>query len=297
MLRRIDRPAHRTDIAGDARRGLVVNDQTALYSCRCPARRAWICCGGAPSPHSTSIASHSSPIRLHMSIQRWLNWPYRKASTLSPGERVLASADSQPPVPVAGKTMTWPCSVLKTFFRSRSSGPARSGKLEERWSSIARASRGGSDRVCSWDRGRTENCGLAWVYPLRWRQHGAGALGSRANACGRLYVHTRRPHLRLPERIMTTHPPPADARALLTDLYWAAVTAAAPGPALAAALARHPRTRQAPYISSPSARRRKPWPQPPCPALAAPGAGARRWPARRPRDGVRPAPGAPRRSG
>ncbi len=39
---------------------------------------------------------------------------------------------------------------------------------------------------------------------------------------------------------MATHPRPADARALLTDLYWAAVTAAAPGPALRSALAAHP---------------------------------------------------------
>jgi glycerate 2-kinase len=39
---------------------------------------------------------------------------------------------------------------------------------------------------------------------------------------------------------MTMPPRPADARALLTDLYWAAVTAAAPGPALSSALAAHP---------------------------------------------------------
>jgi hydroxypyruvate reductase len=39
---------------------------------------------------------------------------------------------------------------------------------------------------------------------------------------------------------MTTAARPADARALLTDLYWAAVTAAAPGPALRAALTAHP---------------------------------------------------------
>jgi len=39
---------------------------------------------------------------------------------------------------------------------------------------------------------------------------------------------------------MTTHSRPADPRALLTDLYRTAVTAAAPGPALRAALAAHP---------------------------------------------------------
>lgn len=40
--------------------------------------------------------------------------------------------------------------------------------------------------------------------------------------------------------LMTTHPRPADPRALLTHLYWAAVHAAAPGPALRAALSAHP---------------------------------------------------------
>ncbi|HTS88259.1 MAG TPA: DUF4147 domain-containing protein [Gemmatimonadales bacterium] len=38
---------------------------------------------------------------------------------------------------------------------------------------------------------------------------------------------------------MTSPAPPADPRALLADLYWAAVSAAAPGPALARALANH----------------------------------------------------------
>jgi glycerate 2-kinase len=39
---------------------------------------------------------------------------------------------------------------------------------------------------------------------------------------------------------MTTAAPPADPRALLADLYWAAVAAAAPGPALRVALDRYP---------------------------------------------------------
>jgi len=39
---------------------------------------------------------------------------------------------------------------------------------------------------------------------------------------------------------MTLSPPSGDPRALLADLYWAAVTAAAPGPALRKALGQHP---------------------------------------------------------
>jgi hypothetical protein len=44
-----------------------------------------------------------SPWRWHRSIQRWLNMPNRAARTVSPGERVLEIAASQPPVPVDGK--------------------------------------------------------------------------------------------------------------------------------------------------------------------------------------------------
>ena len=41
------------------------------------------------------------------------NWPVSKVSTWSPGESVLTSADSQPPVPEAGKIITG-CLVLNT---------------------------------------------------------------------------------------------------------------------------------------------------------------------------------------
>src|SRR5439155_22639286 len=72
-----------------------------------------------------------------MSIQRWLNWPKRAASILSPGERVLVSAASQAPVPEDGKMNTCPVVVLKMFFRSFNTLVESSGNFEERWSSIA----------------------------------------------------------------------------------------------------------------------------------------------------------------
>src|SRR6266705_348447 len=93
---------------------------------------------GAPSPHSTSMMSTRKPCRWARSIHRWLNWPYRGASTRSPGESVLTSAASHPPVPVAGKMNACPVVVLKTFPRSRNRPVASSGNAEERWSSIAR---------------------------------------------------------------------------------------------------------------------------------------------------------------
>src|SRR2546422_7863136 len=68
---------------------------------------------GAPSPHSTSMMSTRKPFRWARSIHRWLNWPYRGASTRSPGESVLTSAASHPPVPVAGKMNACPVVVLK----------------------------------------------------------------------------------------------------------------------------------------------------------------------------------------
>src|ERR1700751_4499131 len=72
-----------------------------------------------------------------MSIHRWLNWPKRAASTLSPGDRVLVSEASQAPVPEEGKMNTCPLAVLKTFLRSCSTLVESSGNFEERWSSIA----------------------------------------------------------------------------------------------------------------------------------------------------------------
>jgi len=49
----------------------------------------------------------------------------------------------------------------------------------------------------------------------------------------------RRDRLLTSDPSMTANARPADPRALLTDLYWAAVAAAAPGPALHSALGRH----------------------------------------------------------
>lgn len=71
-----------------------------------------------------------------MSIHKWLNWPKRNASTLSPGDRVLAREISQPAVPVAGRMKHWPCSVRKTFFKSCSSGVTSWGNTGLRWSTI-----------------------------------------------------------------------------------------------------------------------------------------------------------------
>src|SRR5579862_2524734 len=72
-----------------------------------------------------------------MSIHRWLNWPKREASSLSPGDRVLVNAASQPPVPEDGNMNTCPVFVLKTFFRSLRTLRESSGNLDDRWSSIA----------------------------------------------------------------------------------------------------------------------------------------------------------------
>ena len=103
---------------------------------------------GTPSPHSQSTTSTLKPRRVTMSIHRWLNWPKREASTRSPGESVLVSAASQPPVPVEGKITGVPASVLKIFFKSTSTARVRSGNLDERWSSIettiARCTRSGT---------------------------------------------------------------------------------------------------------------------------------------------------------
>jgi hypothetical protein len=49
----------------------------------------------------------------------------------------LQSDASQAPVPLAGKMKGWPVSVLKILRRSRSTGVARLGNADERWSSIA----------------------------------------------------------------------------------------------------------------------------------------------------------------
>jgi len=74
-----------------------------------------------------------------MSAQRWLNCPKREVSTLSPGFRQLVRAASQHPVPEDGKRMGVPEVVLNTGFRALRQARVSSGKLGERWSSIATA--------------------------------------------------------------------------------------------------------------------------------------------------------------
>ena len=64
----------------------------------------------------------------------------RAASTRSPGESVLVSPASQPPVPEPGKMNTSALSVLNTFFRSANSGSVRDGKSGARMSSMPRLS-------------------------------------------------------------------------------------------------------------------------------------------------------------
>ena len=63
-----------------------------------------------------------------MSIHRWLNWPKREASTLSPGFRQLVSAASQQPVPEEGKRMGLPVVVLNIGFRPFRQARVSSGK-------------------------------------------------------------------------------------------------------------------------------------------------------------------------
>jgi hypothetical protein len=67
-----------------------------------------------------------------MSIQRWLNMPLRAARTVSPGERVLVIATSQPPVPVAGK-MKISAEVERMMVRTPAlAGCRMSAKAEDR---------------------------------------------------------------------------------------------------------------------------------------------------------------------
>ena len=99
-------------------------------------RISWYFSTGTPSPHSASTTSTSRPSRSHMSIQSRLNWPKREASTLSPGDRVLVRADSQPPVPVDGKTIGVAVVVLNTGFSPSMTACVSSGTLGERWSSM-----------------------------------------------------------------------------------------------------------------------------------------------------------------
>ncbi|MET3869517.1 hypothetical protein ABIC20_006895 [Methylobacterium radiotolerans] len=57
-----------------------------------------------------------------MSIQRWLNMPWRAASTASPALSVLESAVSHPPVAVDGKTNTSASWLFSTVFTPASAG-------------------------------------------------------------------------------------------------------------------------------------------------------------------------------
>ena len=57
-----------------------------------------------------------------MSIQRWENMPLRAASTVSPGDSVVVSAVSHPPVPEAGNTNTSAVPLLSTCFTPSSAG-------------------------------------------------------------------------------------------------------------------------------------------------------------------------------
>ena len=55
------------------------------------------------------------------------NWPVSAISTLSPGDSVLTSAASQPPLPDAGQMMTGPL-VWNTGLASRMHSSASSAK-------------------------------------------------------------------------------------------------------------------------------------------------------------------------
>ena len=88
--------------------------RTALISWSLSASSAaWNSAAGAPAPQGALSCWTSRPWRWHMSIQRCENMPWRQARTLSPGERVLEIAASQPAVPVAGKMMTSPAFGLQ----------------------------------------------------------------------------------------------------------------------------------------------------------------------------------------
>ena len=55
---------------------------------------------------------------------------------MSPGERVLEIAASQPAVPVAGNRITSPAFVFSTAFTPGNSGLKIAAKLAERWSMV-----------------------------------------------------------------------------------------------------------------------------------------------------------------
>src|SRR6185437_4263558 len=87
---------------------------------------------------SIGTKSTSSPSRVAMARQRLANWPVSKASTLSPGESVLASAASQAPVPEEGKTTTAPL-VRKIRLMPAMADLASSANSGPRWSMVGRS--------------------------------------------------------------------------------------------------------------------------------------------------------------
>ncbi len=91
---------------------------------------------GMPSPQGVSTTSTSSPWRRHMSIQRWENMPFRAARTRSPGDSVLVSAVSQPPVPVEGKKKISAVSDRSTLRTLARAGCRISPNSGERWSMV-----------------------------------------------------------------------------------------------------------------------------------------------------------------
>ena len=62
--------------------------------------------------------------------------PNRAARTVSPGDRVLVMAASQPPVPVAGKIATSPSPVPMIRFTPATAGCKIRPKAAERWSIV-----------------------------------------------------------------------------------------------------------------------------------------------------------------
>src|SRR3569833_3237831 len=87
---------------------------------------------GAPLFLGVSRISTSKPSRWHMSTHRWLNWPNRETSTLSPEHRQFVRAASQQPGPDDGKRMGVPVVVLKTGLRPFRTVRVSSGKIGDR---------------------------------------------------------------------------------------------------------------------------------------------------------------------
>lgn len=101
----------------------------SLSARRISSRRA----SSAASPHGWSMTVTSRPSRCIMSIQRCEKTPKRKVTTLSPGQSVLVSADSQPPVPVPGKMNGVPCSVSKIILVSSRIDLNQGANQASRW--------------------------------------------------------------------------------------------------------------------------------------------------------------------